>query len=80
MCLTDMKAETVAKALEKNIFAHYSPPEVIITDNSVSFKNELIKALCERWNIYYTNIAPYNPQASKVERTFKDVGSALRCR
>ena len=57
-------ATCVAKMLWENFLVHYGWPEKIITDQGKSFKNQLIKELCELAEVQKLCTTLYRPQTN----------------
>ena len=75
---SDMRAETVAKTLEREIFARYGMPEHIHSDQGTQFTSQLMKEVYKELGILGTHTPPYNPKSNPVERTHRDLGQLLR--
>ena len=54
----------VAKTLWENFLVHYGWPEKIITDQSKSFENQLVKELCDLAQVQKLHTTPYRPQTN----------------
>ena len=68
-----------ALALFNNIFCRYSSPQLIISDNGPEFNNEMMKVLCERFQVEKTTILPYHPASNGlVERANRKILEVLR--
>ena len=52
----------VAKTLWGNFLVHYGWPEKINTDQGKSFKNQLVKELCDLAQVQKLCTMPYRPQ------------------
>jgi hypothetical protein len=76
--LKDAKATTVAKALEREIFARYGLPQQIHSDQGVQFMSNLFEEVCQILHITRTNPGSYSPKSCAVERSHSLLGSILR--
>ena len=59
-----LKLHVWPKHCGKNFLVHYRWPEKIITDQGKSFKNHLIKELCELAEVQKLCTTPYRPQTN----------------
>ena len=57
-------APCVAKTLWENFLVHYGWPDKIITDQGKSFKNQLVKELCDSAQVQKLHTMPYRPQTN----------------
>ena len=57
------------------IFARFGLPEVMVTDNEISFTSSEFQEFAQRNNIRHVHIAPYHPSsnclAERAVQTFK---------
>ena len=74
----EQDTDAVARALEKNIFAHHGFPDMITTDNASVFNSKKMEELCKKLNITKRNIVPSNPQSNSAERAHKTMGQIFR--
>ena len=75
----DATAMTVVKLLEKEIFARYGIPELIVSDMAQSFESHLYKEVAQVFGIQIMDTSGYNAKANgQVERVHKDLGAMLR--
>ena len=74
----DLKASTVARLLEENIFSRYGLPETIHTDRGANFLSSLLKEVYAHLNIYRTMTPAFSPQSNSIERSHRDLGQLLR--
>ena len=57
-------AMVVAQTLWENFLVHYGWPEKILTDQGISFENNLIRELCELAKVKKLRISPYHPETN----------------
>ena len=77
--LPDKSASSVALALVNTLICPYTTPRILLSDNGLEFKNQILKGVCERFGITQTFIAAYHPAANGlVERTNKKILDILR--
>ena len=77
--IMDMTASTVAKGLVRDVFAHYSIPKEILSDQGRQFEGYLFKELCELLQIHKIRTSKYHPQGNAVnERNHAIVNDLLR--
>ncbi len=74
----NMTAHTVARTLEKEIFARYGIPEQIHSDQGTQFTSHLIQEVYKELGIEGSTTPTYNPKSNPVERTHRDLGQLLR--
>ena len=58
------KANLVVKFLGENIFARFSMPRALISDQGTHFNNRSFNALLKRYSIVHRLITPYHSQTS----------------
>ena len=76
---TNRAAETVVLALQKNIFAIYNVPKIIIADNAAEFTGELMENMAKVYSITLRNSTPYHPEGNGLaERSVKKVLQSLK--
>ena len=72
-------AEETVRALEKEVFARYGIPELIVSDMGKQFESQLYKEVTKTLGIQISNTTGYNPKANgQVERMHRDLGAMLR--
>ena len=77
--VTDLTAKQVVNVLEMKIFSVFGSPEVLVSDNHASFKNDQMTSLCQRWGVRHSFISAYNSAANgKIERLHRDLGATIR--
>ena len=74
----NMTAATVARTLEKELFARYGIPEQIHSDQGTQFTSELMREVYKELGIRGTTTPAYNPKSNPVERSHRDLGQLLR--
>ena len=57
-------AVMVARTLWENFLVHYGQPAEILTDQGKSFKNNLIRELCELAQVKKLHTSPYHPETN----------------
>ena len=76
--IPNMKAETVAEFLYKEIFCRHGIPEEILSDRGTSFINEVIKELCLKFQTKHRLTTAYRPQTNgMIERFNKTIGECI---
>jgi hypothetical protein len=73
-----MSAQLVVDCLERSHIPAFGTPKEIITDNARVFKSKQVKHLFFRWGVRHITTIPYYPQATLVERTNRNLKSALK--
>ena len=77
--LLNKSASSVAHALVSHLLCPYTTPSVLLSDNGLEFKNEIIKSICQQYKITQTFITAYHPASSGlVERTNRKILDILR--
>jgi hypothetical protein len=75
----DQTAKTAADCLYKYIFTRHGPFKSLISDRGSAFLSQIMKHLCNRFQIKQVFTSSYHPQTnSKVERKWPMIWSALR--
>ena len=70
IAIPDQKAETIAKIFVEKIIFSYGAPKRIITDQGTNFMSDLLKAICELFDIIKLNTSPYHPQTDGLVERF----------
>ena len=60
------KKEDIAKAVIKYWIAIFGAPRVILSDNGVEFNNELLREVCEQFNITMKSTAAETPRSNGI--------------
>ena len=77
--LKNKSAQSVAQAIISEVICKYASPRVLLSDNGSEFNNEILRAVCESFQIKKCNIIAYAPQANgKVERANRRILDILR--
>ena len=77
--ISDTKAVTIARSLLRHVFAHYSIPKEILTDQGRQFESQLFQELCELLQIHKIRTSSYHPQGNAInERSHATVNNLLR--
>ena len=77
--IPDKSARTVARSFFEVVICRHGCPSTFITDNDPAMAGEVIKELCNNFNISKPNILPFRPQANGgVERVNKTIISVVR--
>nr|XP_009781094.1 PREDICTED: uncharacterized protein K02A2.6-like [Nicotiana sylvestris] len=76
------KTETkkvIAGFVRDRIIYRFGVPESIITDNISNLNNDMMKSICETFNIKHRNSTTYEPQMNGViETANKDIEKIMR--
>ena len=77
--LANKTAANVLHFLEAEYVPRYGPPEILITDRGLEFKNELVKGYLTGLGVEVRNTTPYHPQTNgKIERFHRTLKGMLR--
>ena len=77
--LLNKSAPMVAHALVTHLLCPYTTPSVLLSDNGLEFKNEVLTNICKQYNIKQTFITAYHPASNGlVERTNRKILEILR--
>lgn len=74
-----MKASTLCKFVEENVFKTFSVPEIVLSDNGTQFLSLEFKNLLKKYQVKHFLTAKYFPQANPTERVNRTIVSAIRC-
>ena len=76
--IPDMKAETVAEFIYKEIICRHGVPQEILSDRGTPFVNKVIDKLCESFQTKHRLTSPYRPQTNgMVERFNRTLGECI---
>ena len=79
--LPNKSAPYVAHALVSHLLCPYTTPSVLLSDNGLELKYEVLKNICNQYNIKQTFITAYHPASNGlVERTNRKILEILRRR
>lgn len=73
-----MKASTLCKFVEENVFKMFSVPEIVLSDNGTQFLSREFKKLLDKYQVKHFLTAKYFPQANPTERVNRTIVSAIR--
>ena len=77
--LMNKSAPMVAHALVTHLLCPYTTPSVLLSDNGLEFKNEILHNICKQYNIKQTFITAHHPASNGlVERTNRKILEILR--
>jgi hypothetical protein len=62
--MKDMTADTVAKLTVFEVFCRHGAPTQLHSDQGKQFCSELVKSICNIWNVKKTQTTPYNPKCN----------------
>ncbi len=72
-------AEETVRALEREVFSRFGPPESIHSDSGRQFESALFRDVARLLGIQTTTTGGYNPKGNgAVERMHRDLGTMLR--
>lgn len=78
--VSDISAETVAKAVYANWICRFGAPSIITTDQGRQFESELFNNLVKFVGAKRIRTTAYHPQANgKIERWHRCLKNAIRC-
>ena len=76
--MSTASAEAVADFIYDDIICRHGAPQTILSDHGTHFKNQMIKHLCDKFQIKHRFSSPYHPQTNgMVERLNRTLGTAL---
>ncbi len=68
--IPDKKGETVAQTLFEKWIAIFSCPKILVSDNGREMVNNVMKILCEKFQIKHRKTASYHPQSNSPAESF----------
>ena len=76
--IMNIKAATVAEFIYKDIIYRHGVPEEMLSDREISFLNQVIKELCDKFQLKHRLTSPYRPQTNgMVERFNRTIGECI---
>ena len=76
--ISDIKANTVAEFIYKEIICRHGVPKEILSDRGTSFVNQVIDKLCENFQTKHRLTSSYRPQTNgMVERFNRTLGECI---
>jgi transposase InsO family protein len=75
--LREATTKATVKALKERVFASFSVPEVIVSDNAQCFTSVEFKRFCFDMGMKHITTSPYHPQPSHAERFNKNLRAAF---
>ena len=78
--LTNIRAETVSKAIVDRWIHRFGPPRYFLSDNGTQFTSQIFKDLADRFKFKHKCTTIYHPQGNSiVERFHRVLKDRLRC-
>ncbi|MEO0687096.1 MAG: RNase H-like domain-containing protein [Cyanobacteria bacterium J06649_11] len=75
----DRSAISVAEAIRSRIITRHSCPRFLLSDNAAEFTSQIVKSICEYYEIQTVRTTPYKPSSNGlVERANQKVLTLLR--
>src|SRR5262249_34337785 len=71
--MKDMRAETVVRALVRNIFCRYGIPKALVSDNGSQFIARIFIEMRKRLGIIHIFTSTYHPKSNSVERVHREL-------
>jgi transposase InsO family protein len=75
--LREATSKATVRVLKERIFANFSVPEVLVSDNARCFTSAEFRRCCFDLGIKHVTTAPYHPAPSHAERFNKNLRAAL---
>ena len=76
--INNMKAQTVAEFIYKEIICRHGVPEQILSDRGTSFVNQIIENLCDKFQTKHRLTSSYRPQTNgMIERFNRTIGECI---
>lgn len=63
-------AETTVNFIYEDIISRHGCPTIILTDRGTHFNNQLLKGLCEKFEVEHLMSTPYHPQTNGLVERF----------
>jgi transposase InsO family protein len=76
--LRDATAARIGKVLEESLFCRFGMPKTLVSDNGTNFTSNIMKYLCNQWNIEQRFTSPYHPQSNLTERANRTIKTMIR--
>jgi hypothetical protein len=68
--MKETNAENTVEFIYKEIICRHGCPKVILSDQGTHFKNNMVKGLCEKFEIKHKLSSPYHPQTNGLVERF----------
>ena len=68
--ILDKTAETVARAFLERWLCRFSAPVMLVTDQGKEFCNNVLKTVCELWDIDKARTSPFHPQTNSSAESY----------
>ena len=76
--ISNIRADTVAEFIYKEIICKHGVPEEILSDRGTSFINTVVKNLCDQFQTKHRLTSAYRPQTNgMVERFNRTIGECI---
>src|ERR1041384_3460121 len=76
--VTNIKATTVAKFIYEDIICRHGTPTILLSDRGTNFMSDIVKELCNNFQIKHHKSSAYRPQTNgMIERFNRTIGEAL---
>ncbi len=80
LCVTDMKASTIAWLFVDEIISRHGAPRELLSDQGTNFLSKLVAEVCELFQTRKVNTTPYHPSTDGlVERFNRTLLAMLAC-
>lgn len=78
--LTNISADTVAKAFLRGWVYKFGPPAVIHSDNGKQFESDLFRSMFKRLGSEHSRTSIYHPQSNAIcQRVHRTIADRIRC-
>lgn len=71
--------KTVLEAFHELVILRWGVPEILLSDNGPQYVSQLMKAICETYNIKLVNTPLYTPQSNPTERANRVLKTMVSC-